>query len=44
MITYIWNLKIQQTSDYNKKEADSQMQNKLVVTSGGEAEGTDYWV
>jgi len=33
-ITYMWNLKLQQTSEYNKKEADSQM-NKLVVTRKG---------
>ena len=25
-IAYMWNLKIQQTSEYNKKEADSQIQ------------------
>ena len=24
-ITYMWNLQIQQTNEYNKKEADSQM-------------------
>ena len=33
-ITYTWNLKIQQTSDYNRKEADLNIENKLVVTSG----------
>ena len=33
-ITYMWNLKLQQTSEYKKKEADSQM-NKLVVTRKG---------
>ena len=34
-ITYMWNLrKIQPASEYNKKEADSQIQNKLMVTSG----------
>ena len=30
----MWNLKEQQTSEYNRKEADSQTENKLVVTSG----------
>ena len=25
-ITYMWNLKIQQTSEYNKKETDSYIQ------------------
>ena len=29
------NLEIQQTSDYNIKEADSDIKNKLVVTSAG---------
>ena len=27
--------KIQQASEYNKNEVDSDMENKLVVTSGG---------
>ena len=30
-ITYMWNLKTE-TSEYNKKETDSQIENKLVVT------------
>ena len=29
-ITYMWSLK-NRTSEYNKKEADSQIENKLVV-------------
>ena len=37
VITYMWNLK-NKTSEYNKKETDSQTVNKLVVTSG-EREG-----
>ena len=32
-VTYMWNLKIQLTSYYNKKEANSVIENKLVVTS-----------
>ena len=31
--------KIQQTSEYNKKEADSDIENKLVVTSRERARG-----
>ena len=34
----MWNLKIQQTSEYNNKEADTDIESKLVVTSG-EREG-----
>ena len=34
-ITYMWNLKIRQTSEYNKKETDSEIENKLVVTKWG---------
>ena len=30
---YVESKKIQQTSEYNQKEADSQTENKLVVTS-----------
>ena len=33
-IIYMWNLKIQQTSEYNKKEADRYIENILVVTPG----------
>ena len=50
MISLIWNLKTQQTSEYNKKEADSQIiENKLVVTMGGHYRfkgvgGTNCWV
>jgi len=38
-ITYMWNLKIRQTSEYNKKETDSEIANKLVVTKWGEGSG-----
>ena len=34
----MWNQKIQETSEYNKKEADSDIGNKVVITSG-EREG-----
>ena len=34
--------RIQQTSDYNKKEVDSDTENKLVVTSGKRGEGKHY--
>ena len=37
-ITYTWNLKIKQIREYNKKETDSDVENKLVATSG-EKEG-----
>ena len=46
-VTYMWNLKIQLTSYYNKKEANSVIENKLVVTSKerevgrGKTEGGD---
>ena len=30
---------MKQTSEYNKKETDSAIENKLVVTSGGEGSG-----
>ena len=33
-IIYMWNLKIQQTREYNKKEADRYIENILVVTPG----------
>ena len=33
-IIYMCNLKIQQTSEYNKKEADRYIENILVVTPG----------
>ena len=32
-VTYMWNLKIQLASYYNKKEVNSDIDNKLVVTS-----------
>lgn len=32
--TYIWSLKIQQTIEYKKKEEDSDIENKPVLTSG----------
>ena len=41
---------MQQTSDHNRKAADSQTQNKVAVTSGGVGiknggvGGTNYWV
>ena len=46
-VTYMWNLKIQLTGYYNKKEANSDIDNKLVVTSRerevgrGKTEGGD---
>ena len=53
-ITYMWSLKkIQQTSKFIKKEADSDIESKLVVTSmcvggvlyRGERPGsTNYWI
>ena len=33
-VTYIENLKIEQTSEHNSRETDSQIQNKLLVTNG----------
>ena len=33
IITYMWNLK-NKTNEYNKTETDSDIENKLVVTSG----------
>ena len=33
-MNHMWNLKIQQTSEYNKKEADTYIENILVVTTG----------
>ena len=32
-IAFMWNLKLQQTSEYEKK-ADSQIENKLMITNG----------
>ena len=46
-VTYMWNLKIQRTSYYNKKEANSDIENKLGITSRerevgrGKTEGGD---
>ena len=40
-ITYMWTLKIQQTSEYSKKEADSDTETELVVTSGERELGKD---
>lgn len=49
----MWNLKIQHTSEYNKKEADLQMYRTTEVTSRERGEGryrdggvggTNYWV
>lgn len=31
---YIWNPKTKQTSEHNKKETDSDLENKLVVIGG----------
>ena len=33
-VTYIENLKVEQTSEYNNRETDSQIQNKLLVPMG----------
>ena len=49
---YVESKKIQQTSEYNKKEVDSATENKPMVTSGGVGEqhtarglrGTNYKV
>ena len=30
----MWNLKLQQISEYNKKETDSDIENKLLVSHG----------
>ena len=35
----MWNLKNTKTSKYNKKEADTDIENKLMVTSGDRREG-----
>ena len=37
----MWNQKIQETSEYNKKEADSDIGNKVVITSGEREGGRD---
>ena len=50
-ITYWWTLKLQQTSEYNKKSSRlTDIKNKLMVISwgerqyrGGEVGGTNYW-
>ena len=39
VITYMWNLKIKQTSEYTQAETDSDTENKLEVTSREEGEG-----
>ena len=55
MTNTMWNLENTTNCEYNKKEADSQIENKLVVIRrereggegqyrGGEVEGTNYWV
>ena len=52
-ITYTWNIKMEQTSEYNKKRSRLQdTENKSVITSedgGGQyrvwkVRGTSYWV
>ena len=52
-MNHMWNLKIQQTSEYNKKEADLQIQrtNYLLPVRGRQEQqrgrgltGTNYWV
>ena len=47
-ITYMWNLNIQEASEYNKTEVESQIQRtnswfKLVVTSGGRNTRMEEW-
>ena len=38
-ITYKGNQKLQQTTEYNKNEADTDIEKKKVVTTSGEKEG-----
>lgn len=38
-ITYVWDLKIKQTSENNEKETDPDIENKIGVTSAERAVG-----